>query len=142
MSLLSKSRLLVGLLALYAARAAAPGLPGELEALLDELRVPHSHVGLYVESLDDGEVIASSNADKPFNPASVINLLPSLAALEMLTPAYQWSTSVYAARLPRNGVLDGDLYIRSGGDPYLTKAVSTPAMTGASSLRIMVWKAA
>lgn len=119
---MSKTLALCCMLALYAASAAAASaqIPRELGELLDEHRVPESHVGLHVVAVEDGETAFSLNAEAPFNPASVIKLLPSLAALEMFSPAYQWSTGVYTAKTPVDGVLDGDLYIKGGGDPYLT----------------------
>ena len=36
------------------------------------------------------------NADQPMNPASTMKLLTTLAALEVLGPAYTWRTEVYA----------------------------------------------
>lgn len=108
-------------LALYAVPAGATAaVPEPLRALLTEYRVPDAHIGLYVESLDDGAVVASLSAAQAFNPASVIKLLPSLAALETLSPSYEWATKVYAEKRPADGVLDGNLYIKGGGDPYLT----------------------
>jgi len=120
MSLLSKWRALCCVLVLHAAAAeASTPVPAVFRALLEEHGIPEAHVGLYVESFD-GEIVASLNADEPYNPASVVKLLPSLAALEMLSPSYRWSTDVYADADPVDGVLPGDLYIRGGGDPYLT----------------------
>lgn len=121
MSLLSKWRLLGGLVALFSGAVAPSGAaPDPLGALLREHGVPEAHVGLQVASLDDGRVLVSRNAAKPFNPASAIKLLPSLAALELLSPSHQWLTEVYAASGVVDGELNGNLYIRGGGDPYLT----------------------
>ena len=100
--------------------AAAPPLPRDLRVLMHQHRVPEAHVGLYIGPVyDDGSAIAL-NPRKPFNPASVIKLLPSIAALEAFTPAYQWATRVYTTGRVTNGTLHGDLYLKGGGDPYLT----------------------
>ena len=53
------------------------------------------------------------------NPASTMKLLTTYAALEILGPAYQWHTDVYAASHPHGGRLDGDLILRGSGDPSL-----------------------
>lgn len=117
---MSKRLVLCALLALHAGLAAAAPLPGELQALLDGYRVPREHLGLYIAPIGAGDRAISLNESKPFNPASVIKLLPSLAVLESLTPAYQWKTHVYATGRTSGGILDGNLYIQGGGDPYLT----------------------
>jgi len=54
------------------------------------------------------------------NPASVMKLLTTYAGLELLGPAYTWSTDVYALGPVRDGTLEGDLLIRGRGDPKLT----------------------
>lgn len=116
---MSKTLLLCAVLALHSGPAAAATLPGGLRALLDGYPVPEENLGLYIAPVGGGEAI-SVNGRKPFNPASVIKLLPSLAALEIFSPAYRWETRVHTSGPTREGVLNGDLYIRGGGDPYLT----------------------
>ena len=37
----------------------------------------------------------------------------------MLGPAYQWTTEIYADGELKNGTLNGNLWIKGGGDPYL-----------------------
>ncbi len=54
------------------------------------------------------------------NPASLMKLLTTLAALEILGPAYTWRTEALAANPIDNGVLAGDLYLRGSGDPKFT----------------------
>ncbi|MDZ7839820.1 MAG: D-alanyl-D-alanine carboxypeptidase/D-alanyl-D-alanine-endopeptidase [Gammaproteobacteria bacterium] len=116
---MSKTLLLCAALVLHTGLAAAAKLPGDLRALLDRYPVPGENLGLYIAPVGGGDAI-SVNGRKPFNPASVIKLLPSLAALEMLTPAYRWETRVHTSGPTHGGVLNGDLHIQGGGDPYLT----------------------
>ena len=53
------------------------------------------------------------------NPASVLKLVTTFAALEGLGPTYTWETGVYLDRpLGPDGVAQ-DVWIRGGGDPYL-----------------------
>jgi D-alanyl-D-alanine carboxypeptidase/D-alanyl-D-alanine-endopeptidase (penicillin-binding protein 4) len=75
-----------------------------------------------VEALD-GEVLMAHNADLPLNPASVLKLATTLAALEKFGPAHRFETLVMASGPVRGGVLEGDLCIQSDGDPTLGRAV-------------------
>jgi D-alanyl-D-alanine carboxypeptidase/D-alanyl-D-alanine-endopeptidase (penicillin-binding protein 4) len=60
------------------------------------------------------------NADLPRTPASVMKLLPTYAALDLLGPAYTWRTRAYAEGKLSGGVLKGNLYLQGGGDPLMT----------------------
>jgi len=122
MPLVSKSVWLGCALVFLAARAdAAPlaSLPN-LRAVLAGQEVPAGHLGLFIGPAAGGAASVSWNADTPFNPASTIKLLPSLAVLETFTAAHRWRTRVYRAGAIQGGVLQGDLHIQGGGDPYLT----------------------
>ncbi|MEQ8497097.1 MAG: D-alanyl-D-alanine carboxypeptidase/D-alanyl-D-alanine-endopeptidase, partial [Gammaproteobacteria bacterium] len=55
------------------------------------------------------------------NPASTIKLVTTWTALDLLGPTHTWSTHLYALGPLRDGVLDGDLLIEGGGDPYLVQ---------------------
>ena len=48
-----------------------------------------------------------------------MKILTTLVALEKLGPAYAWKTEAYASAAVRKGRLDGDLYLKGYGDPYL-----------------------
>jgi D-alanyl-D-alanine carboxypeptidase/D-alanyl-D-alanine-endopeptidase (penicillin-binding protein 4) len=54
------------------------------------------------------------------NPASVMKLVTTYAALDQLGPAFTFHTDVLYTGKVANGVLDGDLILRGGGDPKLT----------------------
>jgi serine-type D-Ala-D-Ala carboxypeptidase/endopeptidase (penicillin-binding protein 4) len=76
----------------------------------------------------------------PRNPASTMKVLTTYAALELLGPAYTWVTRAYATGPVRNGVLEGDLVLVGGGDPYLTTErwwsfVSGIRQTGITKIR-------
>lgn len=119
---MSKSALLCSALFFiaFAARAAPLPPPSALQALLAENQVPAEHVGLFIGPANGSGPVTALNEDTPFNPASTIKLLPSLAVLEMFSAAHQWQTEVYKAGPVEQGELNGNLYIRGGGDPYLT----------------------
>jgi D-alanyl-D-alanine carboxypeptidase/D-alanyl-D-alanine-endopeptidase (penicillin-binding protein 4) len=55
----------------------------------------------------------------PVNPASIMKLVTTYAALDLLGAAYSWTTPVYVDGTVSNGVLNGNLYIKGQGDPKL-----------------------
>ena len=59
------------------------------------------------------------NADVSVNPASTMKLVTTYAALELLGPTHQWKTEFYTDGPLKNGVLQGNLYLKGGGDPKL-----------------------
>jgi D-alanyl-D-alanine carboxypeptidase/D-alanyl-D-alanine-endopeptidase (penicillin-binding protein 4) len=78
--------------------------------------------GLLIESLDASSVYADLNSNIGFNPASVIKIATSFAALTRFGPEYHFETSLYT-----DGVIDkktrtlrGDLILNATGDPVIT----------------------
>ncbi|TBV03814.1 D-alanyl-D-alanine carboxypeptidase/D-alanyl-D-alanine endopeptidase [Phytopseudomonas dryadis] len=59
------------------------------------------------------------NADVSVNPASTMKLVTTFAALELLGPTFQWKTEFYSDGPLKDGVLNGNLYLKGGGDPKL-----------------------
>ncbi len=59
------------------------------------------------------------NVDRPFNPASVMKLVTTRAALGILGPNYRHQTRIATTGQLQGGVLKGDLYFQGGGDPKL-----------------------
>ena len=59
------------------------------------------------------------NADVSVNPASTMKLITTFAALELLGPTFQWKTEFYTDGQLKDGVLNGNLYLKGGGDPKL-----------------------
>jgi D-alanyl-D-alanine carboxypeptidase/D-alanyl-D-alanine-endopeptidase (penicillin-binding protein 4) len=99
------------LLALTSAPGWAADLPAPVLQRLRAVGLPPSSVGVVVQEVGASAPSLSANADAPMNPASVMKLVTTFAALELLGPAYRWKTEVY---------LDGDnLVLRGNGDPKL-----------------------
>jgi D-alanyl-D-alanine carboxypeptidase/D-alanyl-D-alanine-endopeptidase (penicillin-binding protein 4) len=109
------------LLASSAAGQADPaGWPAPLRAALADSAIPPSGVGLLVQEVNAPSAILEWNADRAFAPASTMKLLTTLAALDMLGPAYTWRTEVYTDGAVSGDVLDGNLMLKGYGDPELT----------------------
>ncbi len=94
-------------------------LPPTIQSVLKRFKLDGSGLSIVVQAVDSDKAILSFNEHQPRNPASAIKLFTSYAALEMLGPAYQWATELYADGELKDGVLDGDLWIKGSGDPYL-----------------------
>jgi D-alanyl-D-alanine carboxypeptidase/D-alanyl-D-alanine-endopeptidase (penicillin-binding protein 4) len=99
--------------------AFAHGLPFAVKQQLQQLAIPESAIGVYVQEIGASEPMVAVNADSAMNPASVMKLLTTYAGLELLGPAYTWSTVLYANGEMADGVLHGDLVIKGYGDPKL-----------------------
>jgi len=103
-----------------AVAAMAQGLPPEVDAALALAKVPRDAVAVLVVNVQGKEAPrVSHRADVPMNPASVMKLVTTAAALDLLGPAYNWTTSVYADGPIRDGRLEGNLYIKGRGDPTM-----------------------
>ena len=98
----------------------ANDLPESVLQALQRANIPLEAVGAYVQEVDAATPIIAVNPTRPMNPASVMKLVTTYAALELLGPPFTWRTAILAAQPPVDGVLDGDLYIKGGGDPKLT----------------------
>lgn len=78
-----------------------------------------ANMSVLVQNMNTGEVIDSYRADKVVPPASVMKLLTTGCALEILGPGYRFPTIIEYSGTIEKGVLQGDLYIRGGCDPSL-----------------------
>ncbi len=117
--------LLAGLLGVIAPLASqAQALPAEVDALLARAKVPQSALAAIVidaaPALNGKSVpLLAHRASAAMNPASVMKLVTTYAGLELLGPAFTWSTPVYVDGTVANGVLQGNLVIQGRGDPKL-----------------------
>ncbi len=60
------------------------------------------------------------NADELMSPGSIMKLVTTYAALELLGPSYRWDTRFLTGGTLEGDTLEGDLYVDMGGDPKLT----------------------
>lgn len=98
--------------------APAASLPPDVEAALARGRLPRDAVVVLVAPVG-GPARIAHRADVPVNPASVAKLTTTFAALELLGPSFTWTTPVYLEGPVRDGVLQGNLYLKGQGDPKL-----------------------
>lgn len=102
-----------------AAPASAAELPPPVLAALARAEVPAQAMSVVVQEVDAAQPRLAWQALRPVNPASVFKLVTTIAALDLLGPAYTWPTPVWLNGTLRDGVLDGSLVIQGRGDPRL-----------------------
>jgi serine-type D-Ala-D-Ala carboxypeptidase/endopeptidase (penicillin-binding protein 4) len=92
-------------------------LPASVVEALKQAGIPQNSVAVYVQAVDAPSPILTHNSAKSLNPASVMKLVTTYAALDLLTPAYHWKTEIYCDGNVENGILNGNLIIKGYGDP-------------------------
>src|SRR5258708_7368196 len=139
MEFVSQRRFTVGvrrfLIAVLAACAVAlPSSAGQadrealrkaVDLLLSQPPLNAAHVGVEVQSLDDGQVVYSKNAEDLLNPASNTKLITAAVALIRLGPEYRFTTDYLADKPILRGRI-GTLYVKGRGDP----SVNTERLAG------------
>lgn len=96
-----------------------PGYERVVKQMLELPEYKGAQAGVHISEMETGKVLYELNSDKMMIPASVLKLVTSAAALEMLGPDYRFRTRVgYSGRIEK-GILKGDLIVVGGGDPAL-----------------------
>jgi D-alanyl-D-alanine carboxypeptidase/D-alanyl-D-alanine-endopeptidase (penicillin-binding protein 4) len=101
---------------------ASAGAQGTLAALQSDLAhqmaISGSRSSAYVYDISTKQPLYSARPTTPRPPASVEKLFTATAALQRLGPTTRLSTTVFGTgQLGANGVWEGDLYLKGGGDP-------------------------
>lgn len=99
--------------------AGANELPAGVQAALSRYHLSTDSISIHVSDPARGETLLSHHADRLRNPASLMKLVTSYAALDLLGPNHTWRTGFYSTQPIRSGVLDGDLHLKGGGDPMM-----------------------
>jgi len=105
----------------------AQSLPTSVEMQLKKAGLPESSLSAVVRSLEAPKggsgtgVLLVHRPDVARTPASLMKLLTTQVALDQLGPGFTWKTTFYKeGELKRDGVLEGNVYIKGGGDPKLS----------------------
>jgi D-alanyl-D-alanine carboxypeptidase/D-alanyl-D-alanine-endopeptidase (penicillin-binding protein 4) len=91
------------------------------EAFLSDSSMKHAAVSFYLADTDNGIAISEYCSDRSLMPASVMKLVTTSAAIELLGPDFTFNTELgYTGELnKKTGILKGDIVIKGGGDPAL-----------------------
>src|SRR5215469_8126407 len=116
------------LLALASASAPPPtasdvaALAHLVRTIDDEYPMRTATLGVSIVDGASGKTLFAQDADKEFAPASNFKLVDAATALAYIGPAYRYHTDLLERGTVTNGVLQGDLILRGGGDPVLMRA--------------------
>ena len=98
-----------------------PTLPPPVTAALTAAHIPLDAVSVLLTDAGSASTPRLSHrAEVALQPASVMKLVTTFAALDLLGPAYRWQTPVWLdGPIDSRGVLKGNLVIQGQGDPTL-----------------------
>lgn len=112
----------LGLLCAVGITFAAPpaALQAAIDARLNDAALKDARIGVFVQSLDHGDIWYDRQANARFIPASNTKIVTAILALEHLKPEYRFTTRFLTDGTRKGDTLDGNLYVQGGGDPSLT----------------------
>ncbi len=108
------------LVVLLCAAAARAELPPPVAKAFTDAGVPLNSMSLVVQEVGAAHPLLTHDSSRPMNPASVMKLVTTFAALELLGRDYRWKTEAYLGGPLDGGVLKGDLVLKGYGDPKIT----------------------
>jgi len=93
-------------------------LKNEIELLKKDPCLKNASWGLYVVENETGNQVCAYNSDLVLEPASVMKIVTTGAALSLLGPSFVFETKLeYTGHIDTSGNLKGNLYITGSGDP-------------------------
>lgn len=93
-----------------------------VERFLSSSYLTGSSLSFLVKDMARDSVVFSYDADRELIPASVLKLVTTATALEILGEQFRFETSLLYSGVIRDSVLEGNLYVRGSGDPTLGSA--------------------
>lgn len=92
----------------------------EIQKLINDYSLKNASISFLVKQIDNDSIIAEYNSNTSLVPASTMKIITTATALEVLTPFYNFKTILqYDGYIDSNCTLNGNIYIKGGGDPTL-----------------------
>src|SRR5262245_7500566 len=102
------------------ANSASAAVPRPVARAFLDAGVPLNAVSIVVQDTAATQPLLVLDPERSMNPASVMKLVTTFAALELLGPEYRWRTEAYLGGRLEGGTLQGDLILKGYGDPKIT----------------------
>ncbi|HUL43200.1 MAG TPA: D-alanyl-D-alanine carboxypeptidase/D-alanyl-D-alanine-endopeptidase [Bacteroidota bacterium] len=102
------------------AKPSVDSIRTEIDRVLDDSLFASAFIGIDVVSLRDGKVLYSQNRNKLFHPASNMKLFTTSAALNTFDSGFQCRTVCFTDGKIIKHVVNKNLILRGGGDPFLS----------------------
>ncbi|MEE4215904.1 MAG: D-alanyl-D-alanine carboxypeptidase, partial [Bacteroidales bacterium] len=92
-----------------------------INAFVSDTAFRHAGISISLRDAESGILIAGHNEDMALSSASVMKLVTTAAALEIMGPDFRFATKVgYAGSLNRgDSLLNGNIIIKGGADPTI-----------------------
>lgn len=100
--------------------------PQPVKQLLEAPYMKGATFSIVVKDLQDGKTVYSYDKDRAMSPASVLKTVATATALEVLGEQFRYPTTLEYDGVIKEGVLNGNLYIKGSGDPSLGSAHFAP----------------
>ena len=110
---------LLSLLLLLPCRLTAGDVTKKIKELASAPGLTNASWGLSVKDAATGKAVAERNPRLNLVPASILKVFTTAAALDKFGPQKTFSTRIYYDGAIANGFLNGNIYIKGGGDPSL-----------------------
>jgi len=88
-----------------------------IDGVISPSKLKYLQSGVYAYSLDKNETLYEYNSDEKLIPASVNKIFTAYTALKKLKPNATFKTNISYTGSLKEGKLQGDLYLKGGGDP-------------------------
>jgi D-alanyl-D-alanine carboxypeptidase/D-alanyl-D-alanine-endopeptidase (penicillin-binding protein 4) len=95
-------------------------IPRPISRAFLDAGVPLNAVTIAVQEVGAPRPLFALDPDRPMLAASVMKLVTTFAALELLGRDYRWKTEAYLGGTLDKGTLNGDLILKGHGDPKIT----------------------
>src|SRR5437762_8855718 len=116
---LARVAVLITALLLASTSMARDVLPRAVGRAFLDHGVPLNRVAIVVHEIGKPKPLFAYDAERSMNPASVMKLVTTFAALEILGRDYRWKTEAYLGGPILNRMLKGDLILKGYGDPKI-----------------------
>jgi serine-type D-Ala-D-Ala carboxypeptidase/endopeptidase (penicillin-binding protein 4) len=90
-----------------------------IEQWLRAAGLPLESTSVFIQDVTALEPWVTFNTQQAQNPASLMKLVTTFAALELLGPTFTWKTRVSTQGEQKGDVLRGNVFIKGSGDPTL-----------------------
>lgn len=103
---------------LFSCAVRADELSGRLQKVLRAHSLPENQVGMAVYQLNKTpqQLVFAVNETQDMIPASVTKILTAASVLQTLGASYKFQTALWSTAPIKNGVLQGNLILKGGGD--------------------------
>ena len=95
-------------------------LTNQIDIILAKNEIKKANLSVSLQNVSHDNPLISINSQQQRHPASVIKIITTLGALEILGPNYYWETLFFTDGIVIGNKLKGNLFIKGKGDPFLS----------------------